>query len=698
MANSEDNNYLSGLTDPIIPIGFTPHDEQGSKASFNFRWVHAVIFIFAAISGTAAFFVLTARSVSLEVDPITAEIKIKGGASFQLGQRYLIRTGNYDLTLRNEGYHDTVTQLLVGTEQAQIHPFAMRKLPGIVSFITSNMEDVRVQIDSVDFGLTPLIDIPVEPGEHQLTFSRDRYLDYSETIEIEGRRVEQRYQAVLEPAWAVVSLITSPSGADVLIEGVLVGTTPLNAEIIQGDRDIMIKLAGHKAWQEDFDIYAGEDFAVPQVNLIPADGLVLLRSDPSAASVTIGGEFQGLTPLEVALAPDINHEFTFFKNGYHSGKSSIRTEPNQEREMSIVLDPILTSVSVVTEPADAQLYVNGELRGLANQTIELMAASQQIEIRKDGFVPYTTEFTSRPGLGQVIQVSLKSLEQARLDQIRPIISSAGGQTLKLFYGGDYTMGASRREAGRRPNENLREIRLKKPFYISTAEVSNSQYRLFDSEHSSGTIEGTTLDNEAQPVVQISWTQAALYCNWLSEQESLEPFYIVEGNDRYYAEEISGFNQNSIGYRLPSEAEWAWIARTDGSGSQLKYPWGTTLPPPENAGNFADITVQNYLGEVMFDYDDDYFASSPVESFDANHYDIYDMAGNVAEWVHDYYGAVGSIGTEIDPLGPELGQFHTIRGSSWAHGSLTELRLSFRDFGDEPRDDVGFRVARYLEDI
>jgi hypothetical protein len=50
-----------------------------------------------------------------------------------------------------------------------------------------------------------------------------------------------------------------------------------------------------------------------------------------------------------------------------------------------------------------------------------------------------------------------------------------------------------------------------------------------------------------------------------------------------------------------------------------------------------------------------------------------------------------------PKGPELGQFHTIRGSSWAHGAITELRLSFRDFGEEPRDDVGFRIARYLEE-
>jgi len=53
--------------------------------------------------------------------------------------------------------------------------------------------------------------------------------------------------------------------------------------------------------------------------------------------------------------------------------------------------------------------------------------------------------------------------------------------------------------------------------------------------------------------------------------------------------------------------------------------------------------------------------------------------------------------EVDPLGPELGQFHTIRGSSWSHGAVTEMRLSFRDFGEEPRDDVGFRIARYLEE-
>ena len=61
-----------------------------------------------------------------------------------------------------------------------------------------------------------------------------------------------------------------------------------------------------------------------------------------------------------------------------------------------------------------------------------MAASQQIEIRKEGFVPYSVEFTSRPGIDQVIRVKLKSLEQQRLEQIKPEITSAAGQDLKLF--------------------------------------------------------------------------------------------------------------------------------------------------------------------------------------------------------------------------------------------------------------------------
>ncbi|MFP6839112.1 MAG: PEGA domain-containing protein, partial [Pseudohongiellaceae bacterium] len=370
MSIVNDSNPADGSTDAIVPIDFAPNVDKKAHFSYKFRWLHVTVTVFLCTTITAAWFVLTARSASIEVEPITAQIQIEGGVNFKLGQRYLIRTGSYELTLTNAGYHDSKTQLLIDREPAQTHAFSMRKLPGRVSVATVNLDAARIQIDGVDIGLSPLIDVPVEAGEHQLTIFKDRYLEYGEAITIEGRNVEQRFQASLQPAWAVVSLLTSPSGADVLVDGEMTGTTPLNVEVLQGRRDITLKLSGHKAWQEDFDILAGEDFSVALVELEPADGLVFIRSDPSAASVTIGGEFKGLTPLEVALAPEQDHELVFFKNGYHSRKTSVRTQANQERELSIELDPILASVIVIAEPVDAELYVNGEFKGVANQTIE----------------------------------------------------------------------------------------------------------------------------------------------------------------------------------------------------------------------------------------------------------------------------------------------------------------------------------------
>ena len=686
-----DDFRIQGSTDPIVPIDFSPSTDSGRRLGIRVRPVHVLVALFLFISGVATWFLLTAKSVFIEANPITAEIEISGGLAIRLGPRYLIHPGFYDITLRNAGYHDRHDQLFVSDQQAQTHPFVLQKLPGKVSIGVIGLDGVRVQVDGVDIGTTPLVGVDIEAGEREVVLLKDRYQPHRELLIVEGREVEEAYEFELQPAWANVSLSSDPPGADVLVDGELLGTTPLIGEILEGERTLTVKLAGHKAWQENIQVLARQDVSLPRVTLTPADGLVFIRSQPSSASVTVGGDFKGLTPLEIALPPGERYEVTLFKAGYESVFRTITPAPDQELAVNLQLQPVVASVAIQADPPDAQLYVNGELRGSANQTIELMAVAQQIEIRRDGYVPYTTEFTSRPGLEQVIRVSLKSLEQARLEQILPVITSAGGQTLKLFYPGRFTMGASRREAGRRPNETLRDVVLDKPFYISLHEVTNGEFKRFRPDHSSGTYQQQSLDLERQPVVRVTWEDAALYANWLSDQEGLPRFYTETDG------EITGFNPDSNGYRLPTEAEWEWIARTDGSGNSLRYPWGDQLPPPENAGNFADQSTRAFLGEIVQNYNDNYIISAPVGQFTPNFHGVFDMAGNVAEWVHDFYGAAGAVGgaSETDPLGPQAGQFHTIRGSSWAHGSITELRLSFRDFGEEPRDDVGFRIARYL---
>ena len=115
--------------------------------------------------------------------------------------------------------------------------------------------------------IAPLADIDVEPGTHEISITRERYLPATQTIDIEGRRQQQAFELTLAPAWATVSFTTTPVGAELFVDGESAGTTPLNAEILQGRREVTLKLAGHKAWQERLDLDAGTSLIIPRVEL-----------------------------------------------------------------------------------------------------------------------------------------------------------------------------------------------------------------------------------------------------------------------------------------------------------------------------------------------------------------------------------------------------------------------------------------------
>jgi formylglycine-generating enzyme required for sulfatase activity len=265
-----------------------------------------------------------------------------------------------------------------------------------------------------------------------------------------------------------------------------------------------------------------------------------------------------------------------------------------------------------------------------------------------------------------------------------------GQELKLVPAGDFTMGSPRREAGRRANEAQRPVSLQRRFYVALREVTNAEFRQFRPEHRSGFIMQTTLDLDRQPVVSVSWQDAAAYCNWLSAQEGLAPAYETKGGKLVPATPVTN------GYRLPTEAEWEWIARAAG-GASRKYPWGDSLPVPPGAGNFADRSAQALLPLVLTDYDDGYAATAPVGSFAQNPAGFFDLGGNVAEWTHDLYTVQpAASATAVDPAATGEGSLRVIRGSSWKSSAVTELRLAYRDYGDGRRNDLGFRIARYAQ--
>ncbi len=149
----------------IEPTAFTPVDAAQVTRK---AWLKPASAIFLAVFFallTVAWYVFTARSVSLQITPTADTLAIRGGLSFKVGDRYLVREGEYRLFAVAEGYYPLQEALVVGDSQNQTFVFNLEKLPGKISF-TTNPPGAQVVIDGEQAGTTPLVDLEVKPGEH----------------------------------------------------------------------------------------------------------------------------------------------------------------------------------------------------------------------------------------------------------------------------------------------------------------------------------------------------------------------------------------------------------------------------------------------------------------------------------------------------------------------------------------------------
>jgi formylglycine-generating enzyme required for sulfatase activity len=276
------------------------------------------------------------------------------------------------------------------------------------------------------------------------------------------------------------------------------------------------------------------------------------------------------------------------------------------------------------------------------------------------------------------------------------LTTALGQGLKLVSAGRFMMGSSRSEQDRRSNEILHEVELSRAFYLGVREVSNAEFRKFreaqGATHDSGEFNGESLNGDDQPVVRITWEEVAQFLNWLSIEDSLQPVYDATFDSWAPHRPLRN------GYRLPTEAEWEWAARAAGRDAPVTYPWGNEMPPPDRAGNYADLAAAQLLPTTLVTYNDAFPVSAPSGSFAANPVGIFDLGGNVAEWVQDFYEIeiTPPEGVVVDPLGPENGRIHVVRDASWRSATTTDLRLAYRNSSADVREDLGFRIARNLE--
>jgi len=271
----------------------------------------------------------------------------------------------------------------------------------------------------------------------------------------------------------------------------------------------------------------------------------------------------------------------------------------------------------------------------------------------------------------------------------------------IVLAGSFIMGSSAFEDGREDNEGPQHrVSFRRGFAIGKTEVTVEQFREFtdqtnyktDAEkfgfstvydHFSGRLtrrdditweqdyEGNKA-SEDYPVVHISWNDAQAYVNWLTWGTGKR-------------------------YRLPSEAEFEYVLR---GGKSSRYWWGDNSPPRvvENLTGEKDTSRSRRRWEAYFSgYQDKYWGPAPVASFDSNPFGLYDIGGNVGEWVKDCWHDTYLRGPLDGSAWVNPGcKRRVVRGGYWA-SAPDQARSAFRLSAKPDQRDarIGFRIARDL---
>ena len=497
---------------------------------------------------------------------------------------------------------------------------------------------------------------------------------------------------VVTPPPVIVGAIdinSEPVGATVEIDGDDKGVTPIKiSSLTGGAHRLRISLPGYQTIEEEITVTDEHKNFTRDYRLKTKQTTVQIRATPSGGILRVNGVVTDAKSL--SLTSGQTHILRYQKTGYLAQTRELKVTANESSPIVFNLAEETGEVVIrSTPPANININgnINGEWIGVTPQTIKLQTVPQKITLTRDGYRGVELKITPTADASSLIDQTLQTEAAARLAeaQAQPQITVTAGITLKFFdpRRATFSIGASTDDKARRANEFRRQIRLTKPFYVSTTEITAAQFAKFRAIKNA----------DKKPVRNVSWHDAAAFCNWLSAQQNLRAAYQISDG------KVRAFDASADGYRLPSEAEWEWLARLAGRAKSSRFVWGDAATIPAGSGNFADESARGSVAKFIPRYDDGFAAVAPVASFVADAAGLYDMAGNVSEWVHDVYDLRPPSGAvETDPFGVQgdaIGDAHVVKGASFRTASLTGLRASFREGLLRGRDDVGFRVVRNL---
>ena len=534
--------------------------------------------------------------------------------------------------------------------------------------VSSVPEGAKVHVDGQLKGLTPIDGIEVSSGRHLLEVSHSFYAPVKQNVRLSrGDHLTRALE--LKTGKGTFEFLSNPRGAWVEInEKRIPGRTPFKHEMESGSHEIVMGDEERRTSKQVVVLNHSEKKEVNFTLNIDPHGTVTFSLSPRNAKVEfVGTDVKyrpkiripiGEYPVRVSRPGFVAQDFRYkVRYGNNLKKISLKRE--------------YADVRVQARPRNAEIsvsYNTGGRKTTKPYNGVLRVPTGQIQVRARAMGHRTIVKNIRLGSkGATVKFNLKPMTikvgEVFTDKLR---AGSIGPEMMVVPAGQFQMGNKDGPISENP---VRTVFLTQPFAVSKYEVTIGDFLEYAKNKNFVMPQQVDVQNTSYPMSNISHRDAVAYADWLSSQ--------------------TGF-----AYRLLSEAEWEYTAR---AGSQNKFFFGNEDIKLCDYANVADKTMRTRFRDwSVLACDDGYVRTAPVGSYKPNQFGIFDVYGNVAEWVLDCgmppYQKAPSDGSAV--VEGVSCQNHSYRGGSWDSSPL-ESSSAYRNASSSRNNDRGVRVMREL---
>lgn len=327
--------------------------------------------------------------------------------------------GSYTISAELNGYLKyTTTTTITGAEYSSVYCPLVRETTGTGLYVTSTPANASVYLEGVYKGVTPLMLIDTAAGSHILQVRLSGYDEWKSTVDVPSGGT-RTVTAILSQNNAGlingINISSNPGGANVLLDGLKKGFTPITLnKIAAGIHILEIDYPNYMTWKSTVDVpeYGIKDLVI---NLTPkstsSPGWITVFSRPDNASVTLDGDYVGRTLVNSSLNLDTipagEHTIALELFGYQPYSTQVSVSPKQVSTIHAILIPSSGAVSITSDPAGATIFLDNTSIGISPVTAgNISAGSHRVTIQRQGYLDYSASILVTEGTTSSVSAAL----------------------------------------------------------------------------------------------------------------------------------------------------------------------------------------------------------------------------------------------------------------------------------------------------